>query len=528
MKVRLLAGACAVLSLAAIPASPAVARVHRRTSRVIPLAVQAPDSANAAAAAGHACDAPPAPDHPAGVPEPYYYSAYHCYTPAQMTHAYGVDTLQGDPADAGAGLKGAGQTIVLVDSYGTPTAQHDLQVCHDTFYPSLPGPDFDQVCQPGCKDYKNVGSGESGSSGAEGWAGEANLDIEWAYAMAPLAHIILVGVPPAETEGVQGFPNLFKEISDEIDATPSGTVFSMSFGVTEQTFGGSSAKSQLAKFDAVFKKGLAKNDTFMSSSGDDGSAGVGKQQRDSRYYGHPVVGWPASSPWVTAVGGTQLMEGWTWDPQSTIPFNADGSRNDAYFNWNDTPGSLTEPAWNEPWLPAATGGGESLLYGAQSWQSGVTNGTGNAPASRAVPDVAWNAAVNGGALVYTSFFPQTDRQGWHVYGGTSAASPQFAGVVALANEARANANKTPVGYLNPKLYQQVNTSTAFRDVTSQTFGTGANAFTIDSNQLYSSPLGQPVAPTNVAGMPVTSSWDETTGFGVPHADDLVSQLAALP
>jgi subtilase family serine protease len=90
----------------------------------------------------------------------------------------------------------------------------------------------------GSPDFKNVGGGQSGSSGAEGWAGEAVLDIEWSYAIAPLAHIVLIGVPPAETEGVQGFPNLFKAISDAIDAYPGGTVFSMSFGVTEQTFGG--------------------------------------------------------------------------------------------------------------------------------------------------------------------------------------------------------------------------------------------------------------------------------------------------
>jgi subtilase family serine protease len=96
------------------------------------------------------------------------------------------------------------------------------------------------------------GNRQSGPSAAAGWSGEATFDIEWAYAIAPLAHIVLDAVPPAETEGVQGFPNLFKAISGQIDATPSGTVFSMSFGVTEQTLGGAAAQ-QTAKFDAVFQ-----------------------------------------------------------------------------------------------------------------------------------------------------------------------------------------------------------------------------------------------------------------------------------
>ena len=72
------------------------------------------------------------------------------------------------------------------------------------------------------------GKDKSGDCAAAGWTGEATLDIEWAYSIAPEAHLILLGVPPAETEGVQGEPNLFKAISSEIDATPPGTLFSMS------------------------------------------------------------------------------------------------------------------------------------------------------------------------------------------------------------------------------------------------------------------------------------------------------------
>jgi subtilase family serine protease len=549
MRFRPAAFACALLALVAVIAAPAMARTHHatRTHRnvrrsVTPTAgaaLQAPADAPAQAAGADprtACTAPPVPAADRALnqhdySEPYTSATRHCYQPNDITAAYGVDTLHGDPANEDAGLKGKGQTIVLIDSYGSPTAQHDLQVFHDQFYPTLPSPTFDQICQPGCKDYKNVGSGQSGSSGADGWAGEANLDIEWAYAMAPLAHIVLVGVPPAETEGVQGFPGLFKEISDQIDAQPAGTVFSMSFGITEETFGG--ATGQAARFDEVFKKGLRKGDTFLASSGDDGSAGVGKQHRDSVYYGHEVAGWPASSPYVTAVGGTQLMRGWRWAPTSDVAYLDPTTPNPDYFNWVDTPGQQTEPAWNESWLPAATGGGTSVLYPVPPWQASVSDtiaprADNQGRKGRAIPDVAWNAAVNGGVLVYTSFFPDSspgDRVGWHIYGGTSASSPQFAGLLALANEARHDASKGPIGYLNPVLYSNQVGQPAFSDVVAQTFGSTPSS-TIASNALWNEVDGQAVTPSGIPGMPVLTGWDETTGFGTPKAATLVADLAA--
>jgi len=156
-------------------------------------------------------------------------STIHCYSPQDIRSAYGVDQLP---------EQGSGQTIVLVDSYGSPTAAQDLQTFHDTFFPSGPNPSFEELYQ-GPNGFSNSnGQGLSGSGAAAGWSGEATLDIEWAYAIAPQAHIVLLAVPPAETEGVQGFPDLFKGISDAVQMFPAGTVFSMSFGVTEQTFGG--------------------------------------------------------------------------------------------------------------------------------------------------------------------------------------------------------------------------------------------------------------------------------------------------
>jgi subtilase family serine protease len=313
-----------------------------------------------------------------------------------IRNAYGVNSIANPTMGNGSGQTlGQGQTIVLVDSYGSPTAANDLKFFHDTFYPNLPDPDFEELYPQGKPNYSNpVSAGPSGPSAAAGWSGEATLDIEWAYAIAPLAHIVLLAVPPAETLGVQGFPNLFNAISGEIDATPPGTVFSMSFAVTEQTFGGA-AQQQTTKFDAVFQKGIAKGDTFFASSGDYGSTGLSKLMAESATYPYPTVWWPASSPYVTSAGGTQLQYGWTWDPTSDTPFLlANGAPNPDYFAY--TAGGNLNAVWDESWLPAATGGGPSVIYSRPTWQDGVQSVVG---AVRGVPDISWNAAGNGGVLV---------------------------------------------------------------------------------------------------------------------------------
>ncbi len=470
-------------------------------------AIQAPEGSSSAGGTTStpACSSPP-PVH--------FYAWEHCYAPSDIRAAYGVSGL-GDPT-TGTGTLGRGRTIVLVDSYGSPTAAADLKYFHDTFYPNLPAPNFDQRFPQGKPNFSNPnGNGQSGPSAAANWSGEATLDIEWAYAIAPLAHIVLIAVPPAETEGVQGLPNLFKAISGEVDAEPGGTVFSMSFGVTEQTFGGAAAQ-QTSKFDAVFQNGIAKGDTFFASSGDDGSTGVAKQHKDTATYPYPTDGWPASSPFVTSAGGTQLQYGWTWDPTSDTPLLADGSQNPAYFNY--TSGGNQNVVWNESWLPAATGGGPSAIYGRPSWQSGVLSGAGD---HRLVPDISWNAAVNGGVLVYITAFPTYQRAGWHVYGGTSAASPQLAALTALANEKRADAKKPPLGNINPLLYSNPGW---FTDVVPVVQGTAQSGHLVN-NQLWQYNADGSVSPGPVPGWPTLPGYDMTTGLGTPSAPAYVNGLA---
>jgi subtilase family serine protease len=428
-------------------------------------AYEAPDTTNDASGATSACTTP-APT--------WHYAWYHCYTPSQIASAYGVSSIHSQ------GVLGQGQTIVLVDAYGSPTAASDLQFFHDTFYPSLPNPSFEQIAP----------DGPARTSGdPAGGAGPAALDIEWSYAIAPRAHIVLVALPPAELDSVQGLPNAFKAISNEIDATPAGTVFSLSFGVAEH--------QQLEQLDAVFQKGLVKGDTFFAPSGDSGSRSVD---------------WPASSPDVTAVGGTQLQYGWTWNPASDIPANP------SYFAYAS--GGDFNAVWNESWLQAASGGGPSTIYARPSWQSGVATVIGSN--ARGLPDVAWNAAVNGGVLVYTTAFPQYQRPGWHVYGGTSAASPQVAALTALAAQERAAAHKAPLGNIDALLYAHPKW---FVDVTPVTGGTAQSGQLVSNREWDSNGDDLAVTPDAVPGWPTLRGYDMTTGLGTPNASAYVAGLA---
>ncbi len=149
-----------------------------------------------------------------------------------------------------------------------------------------------------------------------------------------------------------------------------------------------------------------------------------------------------------------------------------------------------------------------MLFSTPSFQSGISQSI--LMGRRGLPDVSWNAAVDGGVLVYTSF-PGV-RVGWHIVGGTSAASPQLAGLIALTNQLADAAHKSHVGYLNPYLYQLP--SSDFTDVVPQTFG----SVTIADNSNYGS---------GIAGMPALSGYDLATGFGSPKAYNYVHDLANM-
>jgi subtilase family serine protease len=303
------------------------------------------------------------------------------------------------------GIDGRGQTIVIVDSFGSPTIRRDLGVFDARFH--LPAPPSLRVIAP----VGPIPQFNPASSDMVGWAGESSLDVEWAHAIAPRASIVLVETPVSETEGRQGFPQIVRAEQYVLDHH-LGTVISQSFGATEQTFG---QPDPLAGLRSAYVAAARAGVTVLAASGDFGST----EQQLNRESLSPfrVTSWPASDPLVTGVGGTRLI------------LRQDGSR------------AAKDVVWNDQGAKIASGGGLSVFFRRPAYQDFVAGVVGTA---RGVPDISMVAA---GSMVYVS--APGDAPGWLTLSGTSAATALFAGIVALAAQVAGHR----LGPINPALYQ---------------------------------------------------------------------------
>ena len=199
------------------------------------------------------------------------------------------------PAGAVAkGITGTGETIVIVDSYGSPTVRHDLAVFDKAFGPAGTAIAEDHPAS-------RPGSRRTGrTNNREGWAGETDLDVEYAHAMAPGASILMVETPTSENEGSTGFPAIVRAETYVINHHLGG-VISQSFSATEQSF---ATPKRLLTLRGAYQDAARSGVTVLAASGDSGAADV--EYDGSTYFLHPVTSWPDSDPLVTGVGGTQL------------------------------------------------------------------------------------------------------------------------------------------------------------------------------------------------------------------------------
>jgi subtilase family serine protease len=382
-----------------------------------------------------------------------------CYSPVQYRVAYNLNPLYKG------GITGAGRTIVIVDSFGSPTIANDLHVFDQQW--GFPDPDL-QVMKFG-----NVPPFDPTDGTMVGWAQETTLDVEYAHAIAPGAKIVLAETAVAEEEGTSGFPEMMSAEKSLIDRG-IGDVITQSFGATENTFPGfdSGDFSSLLNLRFAFKDALAHGVTVLASSGDDGATDA---QSDGSLYPMRVNSWPSSDPLVTSVGGTQLK------------LDDSGNKLSPDVVWNDGFG--------------AGGGGLSGVFKRPLFQVGVAKDVGK---QRGTPDISMSAAVDGGAWVYYSFV--TPESPWHIFGGTSEASPIFSGIVALAGQVAHHR----LGLLNPGLYalgalsQHGVKSTGIVDVTS-----GNNSF------------------AGVTGFDAGTGYDLASGWGTIDAAKFVPALARL-
>jgi len=340
-----------------------------------------------------------------------------CYTPSDLQAAYNEQPL------FNSGITGKGQTIVIVDSFGSPTIQADLATFDAEF--NLPAPPSFKIIQPAGK----VPAWDpTGANGDLGWGGETTLDVEWAHSMAPGASILLVETPVAETEGTVGFPQIV-EAENYVINHHLGQVITQSFGATEPTF--PSAASIYALRSAYFN--AARNHVTVLAATGDAGATDDSNAAGTLLYTHPAVDWPSTDPLVTAVGGTLvslLPDGQRSQPDRVWNTSVNYAFNNAFFG---VPGPLA----------SAGSGGKSVVFARPSYQDGVAGVTGD---QRGVPDISMSAACDGPVNVYQSF--PGEQAGWYVYCGTSEASPEFAGIVALADQVAGHS----LGLINPALY----------------------------------------------------------------------------
>src|SRR6266571_1415412 len=413
-----------------------------------------------------------------------------CYSPSFVKKAYEFPSTST--------LDGSGQTIVIVDAFGSPTIASDLALFYTRlgiagppsftiFFGHSPTPLDPSTC-PVVKINVNPKHDEFG------WTIETSLDVEYAHAMAPGANIVLVvastssgnAINDAETAAIAAYP---------------GAIFSQSFGIPEIFLTGNGNPGQVTQAQTNYANGVAVGDTFFASAGDTG-ADFG--------FGVAMANFPGSDLHNTAVTGTQGLPynatGTLMPCPTSTPFSCTSGLS-AYHGPcvlgrtippNCVPdGYGGEQVWNEPSFGSATGGAPSLLFGVPSYQAGLG-------LSARGPDVDYNAAIDGGVLVVYGGFGSPVL---FIVGGTSAGSPQWAGIAALANQARAMAGKCPIGDLNPTLYSIYH---------SARYATDFHDITVGNDKLVGSSVG----------FSAGTGYDVASGIGSPIVDQLIVDVTA--
>ena len=375
------------------------------------------------------------------------------YSPYQMRVAYGVESLYKK------GMTGKGQTVVIIDSFGSPTLQKDLDVFSDKF--NLPKTTVKVLAPLGTKPF------DSSDDDMTGWAVETTLDVEMVHALAPGANITLLTSPVSETEGVQGFPE-FLQLMQYARDNSLGSVVSQSYGASEISLDDTAGRALVAQMSDFYQQATTQNKmTFFASSGDGGASDYADAEDAANHVlaNERTTSFPHAVPWVTSVGGTVL----------TIRGSA-----------------ASETAWQD------SGGGFSEFFSMPSYQAQLPDATeAQFQGRRGVPDVSASADPGHGLAIYVNGH-------WTVVGGTSAASPLWAGLIAVGNQMAGR----PLGFINPALYKigaSDKAKTDFRDIT-----TGNN--------------NQP--EVGVDGFPAVAGWDPVTGLGSPIADKLLPDLIA--
>ncbi len=406
----------------------------------------------------------------------------HFLAPADFSVIYDVQPLYSR------GLNGTGQKIAIV-------GQSDIQLSDIREFRSLmtlPANDPQIVLAPG--------SGDPGM--LDGDLQEADLDLEWAGAIAQNATLIYVNATSA-------WDSLQYAITSNL-----APVISVSYSACEVAF----SPSDVQSFTQLGQQANAQGQTIVAASGDTGAAGCDPLFATQATKGL-AVSMPASMPYVTGVGGTKFNEG------SGTYWNTTNSGNNL-----SALSYIPEISWDESTVGLgieATGGGASTLFTKPSWQSGpgvLNDGV------RDVPDISFSASADHDAYVvcdesynattkaFTPVCPSGPFGGFDAVGGTSAGTPALAAIVALLNQSMNSGQ----GNINAVLYRLASLSASpLHDITS-----GGNVVPCQTNPPTT---GCPTSGSGAGSMGYSAGpgYDMATGLGSIDANALVSAWSSV-
>lgn len=399
------------------------------------------------------------------------------YTGPQLRNAY--------EAGAATTLDGHGVTVAITDAYASPTIEADAnQYATTTGDQAFASGQFTQSLP---RAFRQVNSNNSPRQcGASGWYGEETLDVEAVHAMAPAANIrYYAGASCQDTDLL----DTFSRINDEGVANIVTNSWGGVGDVVKPTL--------LQAYETAFLQGAVEGISYVFSSGDSGDevANTGSAQTD----------YPASDPYVTAVGGTST---------AITPSGVT-----AETGWQTTKYTLVNGAWS-PTTPFLYGGGGGYSTNIAEPDYQVAAGIVSPNGGRAVPDVSMDADPTTGMLVgQTQTFTGVAAYDTYRIGGTSLASPLFAGITALKIQASGHG----LGLLNPTIYAN---HSGFHDVTGAGIDAGnirvdfVNGLDATNGYVYSV---RSLNTTNTT-LTVGSGWDTETGWGSAR----VGWLTAAP
>ena len=353
-------------------------------------------------------------------------SAPSYYLPQDIASAYDFNWAYSQ------NIKGNGTTIGIVDAYGDPNIQYDLGA-------------FDNVTGLPPADLKVIYvNSSSQSSFNNSWSIETATDVEWAHAMAPYAKIVLLLADSSSFRAMQAA--IEYAVNNKL-----ADILSFSWGSPESGV----VNSTLSSFNLDLQGATDEGISVFAASGDYGAY----DQTNAL-----TVNFPASSPYVTAVGGTSLYE------------------SNGVFSQSAWGGILNGKSYG-------SGGGYSSYFSRPYWQTAPS--INSSITQRGVPDVALDADNNTGVLIIS------EGKSFKV-GGTSIATPMWAAIGSLIDQY----NGREMGLLNPMFYEISRTGD---------YGKVFTQITSGGNGYYSAHSG----------------WNPVTGLGTPNVSELLNISAQI-